>query len=341
MMIDKWKRAVVHLECATDSMHFYDRIKRIDQLREKLDRSEISLEEFGQELSGHSRDSRYHGTALFLVHAERRYLLTARHVVFDEVSSLREVKEEVERAASWPEHMRGSLIQSAKDHAAEKIFSIIFRVPSLDEILKSRAEGQREFLMNLGAGASSTVPYTFSPPENDLALISLNQRDSGFADQLLHLGYEPLDSKDIHDQPSGEGAEVFTVGFPSSTALIGQVSQPPASAHWSSSYYSLPVSAFGRVSMMHDQLPFFWVDMSIFPGNSGGPLIEGDNLVGVISAQATLPTEAAPDLRIRIPFGKIIKTKYVRDLLNMQEQKDRHGMGKGPVHRIADKSGPR
>ncbi len=76
--------------------------------------------------------------------------------------------------------------------------------------------------------------------------------------------------------------------------------------------------------MMHDQLPFFWVDMSIYPGNSGGPLIEGNNLVGVISAQATLPTEAAPDIRTRIPFGKIIKTKYVRDLLNIQEHKDRH-----------------
>ncbi len=76
--------------------------------------------------------------------------------------------------------------------------------------------------------------------------------------------------------------------------------------------------------MMHDQLPFFWVDMSIYPGNSGGPLIEGDYLVGVISAQATLPTEAGPGVGTRIPFGKIIKTKYVRDLLNIQEQKDQH-----------------
>jgi S1-C subfamily serine protease len=323
-MIDKWKRAVVHLECATDSEHFYDRIKRIDQLREKLDRGEISHDEFGQEITRRSRDLRYHGTALFLAHKERRYLLTARHVVFDEASALREFKEEVERTASWPEHMRGSLVQSAKDRASEKVFSIIFRVPSLDEMLKYGAEAHREFLMNLGAGASFTVPYTFSSPEIDLALISLDQRDSRFANQLLQLGHEPLGSNDIHDEPSGEGAEVFTVGFPSSTALIGQISQHPASAHWASSHFSLPVSAFGRVSMMHDQLPFFWVDMSIYPGNSGGPLIEGDKLVGVVSAQATLPIEAVPDVRTRIPFGKIMKTKYVRDLLNVQEQKDRH-----------------
>ena len=323
-MIDKWKRAVVHLECATDSEHIYDRIKRIDQLREKLNRGEISHEEFGQEIMGRSRDVRYHGTALFLVHNRRRYLLTARHVVFDEVCASREFKEELNRVASWPEHMRGSIIQSAKESVLNRIFGIIFRVPSLDEILKYGPEAQREFLMNLGAGTSNTAPYSFSSPEVDLALVSLGQRDSRFADQLLQLGYDPIDSSDISDQPSAEGAEVFTVGFPSSTALLGQVSQHPATANWASSYFSLPVSAFGRVSMMHDQLPFFWVDMSIYPGNSGGPLIEGGKLVGVVCAQATLPLESTPELRTRIPFGKIMKTKYVHELIGIQEQKDQH-----------------
>ena len=41
-MYEKWKKAVIHLECATDSEHFYDRIKRIDQLRVKLDQGEIT-----------------------------------------------------------------------------------------------------------------------------------------------------------------------------------------------------------------------------------------------------------------------------------------------------------
>jgi S1-C subfamily serine protease len=75
--------------------------------------------------------------------------------------------------------------------------------------------------------------------------------------------------------------------------------------------------------MLHEGLPFFWVDMSIFPGNSGGPLIEKDRLVGVVSAQATVPIDDVPNVRTRIPFGRIIKSKFVHTLLEMQEKKDR------------------
>jgi hypothetical protein len=319
-MLEKWKRAVIHLECATDSEHFYDRIKRVDEQRALLGQGQITHEQFAEEIAGRSRDIRFHGTALFLAHANRRYLLTARHVVWDERSAKRELEEEAQRLLTWPENMRQNLLQSAIERAQNKIFNIIFRVPSFDEVLAKR--GNREFLMNLGAGASFTVPYTFSDPGLDLALISLDQRDSRFANELTALGFVPITSSDIADGPESEGQEVFTIGFPSSTALIGQVSQHPASAHWSSSHFSLPVSSFGRVSMIHSALPFFWADMSIYPGNSGGPVIANDQLVGVVSAQATLPIDGVPDVRTRIPFGRIIKTSFVRALLEVQAQKD-------------------
>jgi len=151
-MLEQWKRAVIHLECATDSEHFYDRIKRIDSQREKLKSGEITHEEFSGELLGRSRDLRYHGTSLFIKHEDKRYLLTARHVVFDEVSARREIQEEEKRASSSPDHMRAFLLQSAYERSLERIFNMIFRVPSLDEIINSGTESHREFLMNLGAG---------------------------------------------------------------------------------------------------------------------------------------------------------------------------------------------
>jgi len=324
-MLEQWKKAVIHLECATDSEHFYDRIKRIEIQRKQLELGEITHEQFGQELSGRSRDIRYHGTTLFVKHNEKRYLVTARHVVFDELSATREIQEEEQRMSSWPEHAQASLLQSAYERASERIFNMIFRVPSLDEILKSGSDSHREFLMNLGAGGP--MAYTFSLPELDLAVISLDQRDSRFAEQLIKLGYNPIDSKEIVEQPSCEGCEVFTVGYPSSTALIGQVSQHPATAHWSSSHFSLPVFAFGRISMLHEQLPFYWTDMSIYPGNSGGPIIQDGKLVGIVSAQATLSIDDVPDVRMRIPFGKIIKSKYILDLLRIQSEKDAQWRG--------------
>lgn len=75
--------------------------------------------------------------------------------------------------------------------------------------------------------------------------------------------------------------------------------------------------------MLHGALPFYWADMSIYPGNSGGPVVANDRLVGVVSAQATLPIDEVPDVRTRIPFGRIIKTSFVRTLLEAQAQKDK------------------
>lgn len=322
--MDKWKKAVIHIECATDSEHFYDRIKRIELMRKELDKGEISHEQFAEKITDKTRDLRYHGTAIFVAHEGRRYLITARHVLCDEFSAKREYQEEVSRAQQWPEHMRPSLLESAKEHALNNIFSIIFRVPSLDEIMQGNSEIHRSFLMNLGAGTHDTVPYTFSAPELDLAIVSLDQRDKRFTDELVSKGHVPISLNDIAEVPSKEGAQVYTVGFPSSTSLLGQVSKHPSIAHWSSSYFSLPVFSFGRVSMLHEALPFYWVDMSIYPGNSGGPVIEEDQLVGIVSGQPTIPVENDKQLKTRIPFGKIIKAKYIFELLSQQEQKDRN-----------------
>jgi hypothetical protein len=317
----KWKKAVIHLECATDSEHFYDRIKRIEVLRNELEEGKITHAEFAEQISTKSRDIRYHGTAIFLSHHSKRYLITARHVLWDKHSAEREYQEELDRAQRCPEHMRPSLIELAKERAIDKIFGIVFRVPSLDEVLQGYSNRDRAFLMNLGAGTSFTVPYTFSSPDLDIAVVSLDQRDSRFADELISKGYESITLSDIGGAPSREGAEVYTVGYPSPTALLGQIGQHPAVAHWSSSYFSLPTFSFGRVSMLHDALPFFWVDMSIYPGHSGGPIIENDKLVGIVSGQPTIPVEEDERLRTRIPFGKIVKASHVPEILFTQEKK--------------------
>lgn len=321
-MHDKWKKAVIHLECATDSEHFYDRMKRIDELRSDFESGKISFEEYGESISGNSRDLRYHGTALFLLHNERRYLLTARHVLYDEHSAERELEEELKRLENLPPEAKEHLLPLAKERIKNRVFNMVFRVPSLDEMISGTEDTHREFLMNLGAGSSGTVPYTFSNPDLDLAVVSLDQRNKRFADELIELGYEPIDSKLVENSPVSEGSEVFTVGFPSATALLGQISQHPASANWSSSHLSLPVFSWGKVSMLHAKLPFYWCDMSIYPGNSGGPVIENGKLVGVVSAQAILPIDDIPSVKTRIPFAKIIKSAYISELLETQEKKD-------------------
>ncbi len=308
---------MVHLECAADSV-------RIDSLWKKLSEGEISREEFEKQLSGGTRDIRYHGTGVFLKHNERRYLITARHVLWDEDSAKTKYQEEPYKALGKSEQLPDIVLEHMEQMVNDTIFSIIFRVPSFNEILQDSFVIDRSFLMNLGAGTSFSVPYTFSKPELDLAVISLDQRDSKFADNLISIGHVPITLDDIGEEPSKEGSEVFSVGFPSSTALLGQISQNADLINWSSSYFSLPTFSFGHISTLHGSLPFFWVDMSIYPGNSGGPIIEGNKIVGIVSGQPTIPVEESEKLRTRIPFGKIIKAKFIADLLSIQEKKDAH-----------------
>jgi len=114
MNINKWKKAVVHLECAIDSEHFYDRMKRMDELRKQLEEGAISQEEYTTQIAGKTRDVRFHGTAIFLKHNDKRYLLTARHVVWNEISAKREFEEDIQRYSQCKCHLKTSYFNQEK-----------------------------------------------------------------------------------------------------------------------------------------------------------------------------------------------------------------------------------
>ena len=202
--MDKWKKSIIHLECATDSEHFYDRIKRIDSLRKELDEGKINRVDFAKSIGEKSRDIRFHGTAIFLADNNKRYLISARHVLWDVYSAKREYQEEINKVQGQKTQLPDILGDYFNQRYENNIFSIIFRVPSLDEVLQQKFDHNRAFLMNLGAGTSFAVPYTFSEPNIDLAIVSLDQRDSGFADDLISIGYDPISTEDLGMEPSHE-----------------------------------------------------------------------------------------------------------------------------------------
>lgn len=314
----QWKKAVIHLECATDSDKAHNQLQQEIDLFFKKDNSELLDDKHSIASAPIGRDVRARGTAIFLSHKGKRYLLTARHVLYDSVSAKRRYSNEKMIIDSYPPEYR----EQVKAGLLNIIYNIIFRVPSYDEYLEGRRFDNMRSITCLNAGTPDIHAYTFSSPDLDLAIISLERRSKSFADELIKLGYEPIPSELIEGEPSREGAEVFTVGYPGATSLIEQINLEPGLHHWASSYLSLPVFSWGRVSMLHPQLPFYWCDMSIYPGNSGGPVIEDGRLVGIVSAQASLPIEGAPQVKTRIPFAKIIKAEFVKQLIEQQEEKD-------------------
>jgi S1-C subfamily serine protease len=320
---DKWKKAVVHLECATDSV---DYVKSVSEIMKKLQSGEKSFDEYAEAIQQvPTRDIRYQGTAFFLEHESRRYLLTARHVVFDQVRAMRELKELTARLG----------FDQERDYkrAMDAIFQIIFRVLDYNEVATARSVKPNRFLMNLSSGPRSMSRYTFSDPELDLAIISLDSRDNQFADELYQCGKHPISLDDISKGPGLEGEEILAIGYPN-TSIIQKLSLEKARHHWSSNDVSLPVSTYGRVSMLHDGLDYFWSDLSIYPGNSGGPVISRDTgkLVGIVSAQATIESEVTGHCdgkevtghtNMRIPIANIIKSKNIDAILREQIEKDK------------------
>ncbi|MBV5114932.1 hypothetical protein [Klebsiella pneumoniae] len=51
-MNEEWKRAVINLECATDSEHVIDQLKRSEEWRLKYSKGEISFEEYTNQSRG-------------------------------------------------------------------------------------------------------------------------------------------------------------------------------------------------------------------------------------------------------------------------------------------------
>jgi hypothetical protein len=287
MKLEEWKKAVVHLEAAADEATFEERM--------------------ASPLLG-GRDLRFGGTALYVRDGEKRYLVTARHVLTDpEVAA------------------RGLLDLAARDLSDEQqrkivdgwIFGVVFRVPGLDEF-KSNPTATPEFLMDLGAGDPRTAPYSFSTQYIDLAVISFNGERSTtterFAADLDRAGYRAVPLEQVGDEPTAEGAEIFSVGFPA-TSVLGERDLHPAQAYWASKVVSLPVFAFGRVAMLHSGLDSFWGDISIYPGSSGGPVVQDDRLVGIVSEQASVE-------EVRVPYARITKARHIRTLIAEQNRKD-------------------
>lgn len=317
-VLKRWKQSVIHLEGVVDSKTVEEKIK---EAKNK------SFEEQSNIWSSNLNDIRYRGTAIFMENEGKYYLLTARHVVFDELSAKRNFKEEVERLNRFRSAaISDEDIKRAELGALNTIYKKIFRVKSFDELSNNKVEIDN-FLFLLWENE-----YTFSIPDLDLAIISLNSsKNRRLADELIKLGYKPISMSDIEDQPSEEGSDVFTVGYPEATAVLGQLNNNKAVTNWSSDSISIPTFVFGKVSMLNDKIAFFLTDLSVYPGNSGGPVIENGKLVGIVSQQSRILLE---DLQhdnkplpfgIRIPFGRIIKAKYIKPLLDLQIKKEKDG----------------
>jgi Trypsin-like peptidase domain len=293
--MEEWKRAVVHLE-PRGSLDDYRRL--------------LSAWHDGAE--PRREDDRWTGTAFLVNDGPDQFLVSARHVLRGN-----EPTEPIREEDVW---------SHSAESDARHIATRIARVPSLDEF-RLDADLELKDIGLPGAGVPDMHCYSYSDEQSDLAVISLNQRGrtDEFRLDIERAGYRPVDlTAALADALPAEGADVFTVGYPASTAVLGRSGR---GSYWASDLISIPVFSFGRIAAVHPALPTFWCDLSAYPGNSGGPLVSDGKLIGIVTAQALVEGQ-------RIPFARATFAGLLPQLIAAQREKD--ATNRDPMRRFRD-----
>lgn len=328
-MIQMWDKAVINVEGEGYAMTEAQRNSIIDTTFKKW-RSDPSLIGFSdwdlrteimKRLHGIRGGS--HGTAIYLTDSDKYYLITAAHVLIDDIATL-----------SWKEQ-----IEPYKQYTdgTEKIF--------VYEGLKVRRRFDSPEYINTSFRSSVLSIEGFQDKDNaysmnvaeDVAVVSLNMGASGkiWRESLDSMGYKPIRISDLNfDSKYDIGNDLMCIGFP----VLSRISDPSPELKGmgiiEGSARTLPVYSWGKISLSHDSLFYFWGDISIYPGNSGGPVIHDNKIIGIVSRQASIPIEGADrkatSFSARIPFGNFIKINAIQALLRemqsreIPENMDRH-----------------
>ncbi len=309
-----WERAVVHIECTTSPKDPRFLADATGSILLDADGKVLVVEE-------PVRSWRYQGTAIFVRHGDRRFLVTARHVLLDTLTGRKDSAFAVglakifePRTEEESDRYERSYIDSIKyqkhQEIAEAIFPYIFRVPHLDETRRFDP-----YLVDLRGGPHGLTSYTFSKPDTDLAVISLDLRYKVFADQLEALGYKPISSRLFADGPTKDGLEVLSVGYPYAISTYKRLFITSEDSTLHSPNLSHPACVFGRIALSSDKLRYFFCDMRTYSGSSGSPVIVNGKIIGIVVATPAVNRE-------RVLFAKTIKAKFVNHLLEEQTLKD-------------------
>jgi hypothetical protein len=206
------------------------------------------------------------------------------------------------------------------------IFLEVLRIPKYSELSDTSIPEMPLGLLGVPSYARSN--YVYSSPDQDLAIISLdgNSRYSIFAELLIKRGYKPITRDDLDTSAMDYGQDLMAVGFPI-IAFDGVRNLSPEKAPWYSNFIFEPMVTFGKLAVPEIHHYYFIGDMTIAPGNSGGPIVSNNKLVGIVSQQGKLALEnntgnQVDTLFSRYPYVFAIKSNNIYSLLHEMQIKD-------------------
>lgn len=276
--LKKWEKAVINIECQ-ESKYTPEEIDEII-LSEKAQNRILSEEDEVERRASLGRETNpVSGTAIYLSDRGKKYLVTARHAIFDPKESI--------------------------DTSSPRLFKDISIRTPFDYFLKKKVNNSS--IPSTGYGPAS--PFYLSDEITDIGIISLQASLTNFLIETLEQdGYIPVTLADIDSlQDIHTGEDIAAIGYPD----ISRIGFFQKRNDYQSNVVVLPVSTFGNIAMAHEKLSYFIGDITVYPGNSGGPIIRGNKLIGIVSGQVLIPLQNSSYLSSRGTLAKIIKTENI------------------------------
>lgn len=304
--VERWERAVVDIQTILTPNHIeeYQRnsIKALEDLRKK---NIISTQVFEEEVSSLHRTQSQLGTGVLVSWLDRIFLLTADHVLRHELPKYGLDTYEGEPVYKQPgdtilpKYLR--LLPRFKSYADT---TWIYRDFYPIDILKA------------------DEPHLLTRwPKADLAIWDLSRMTTNIKSVIEEDGYVPITVEDIDTVQPVVGQEIFAIGFPAAVSLLPtETVRDRSGKKIEYPTMTLPMVSWGKVGMSHPENGFTYIDVSIYPGNSGGPVVDSHSgrLVGIVSSQANefvMLGQTNTNLSHRIPFGVIVNQLGIRELM--------------------------
>lgn len=295
--INKWINATISLENRSYCM---DTSSYLDSAWESIKKDKI---DGCQYIRIHDSISKIYssvtGSAIFFKYKSERYLITATHVIRD-----------------------------YSDTTEIKISKHIYIVPNENNFSRSTPFNSHLFLV------SPWEFFYYVPEDIDISIIALDFKHgySRIADALEKTyGYIPITIKDIDTACRlSYGQDIMAVGYPFFSNFGEKNKLNDTTENWVSKYLYQPVVTFGKIASISKFKPYFFGDVNVMPGNSGGAIVSNNKLIGIVSKQGrrkieTIDGRSYADAYYRIPYiAIIVKIPFLIKLLERERYRENH-----------------
>lgn len=307
----RWEKAVVNIETEGFAYPKY----LIDSIcKSKIDSGYPKTRADSLEQAMFSIHQIKTGTALYASYKGDDYLITAKHVIFDPISASQKEYENKHRLNSWD--TLDAIFPRISVRTPFDYFSSQHQVNEFGVIYNNFSKEQRPYL------------FISDSTGDGIGILSLKGRYWNSLDTLLKKnGYTPVPIEGAVSNSELQDLQVvYSIGYPEGVSVVLRANFPPNVVTAQLPDIVMPVTVEGRISMYSPNIQHFYVDLTVYPGDSGSPVIKDDKLIGLISGlNKTAIRDENDNLQRLYNVGHLVNIVNPRQLIqslknfNMQE----------------------